>query len=96
MTEEPQDGDYLSAFITNFKREYGFALDETVIEIDNIQVRAIGIKKPIEEVAIESKDPPKPVQTSKCYFGIIEVKEEFFFFWSVCLPLIRMRMRRRF
>ena len=81
MTLKPDDGDYLRAFVTQYKSEYGFVVEVRVgasgvectqgrpIVVDDVRVRAVGQGSKISVNSIPpATSPAEPASHSLCYF----------------------------
>ncbi|EME29950.1 5-oxoprolinase (ATP-hydrolyzing) [Galdieria sulphuraria] len=71
MIREPEDGDYVKAFIHEYETEHGFRILARDICVDDVRVRAYGTTSSIEKHSLEeAKDhsPGQPFMVSSCYF----------------------------
>jgi 5-oxoprolinase (ATP-hydrolysing) len=69
MILEPADGDFVAAFKSTYRREFGFDLKQRDILVDDLRVRARGEASGLRKVPISAADAPaKPEDTKPCYF----------------------------
>jgi 5-oxoprolinase (ATP-hydrolysing) len=58
MTERPNDGNYMTSFEANYKREYGFILQDRKVQIDDLRVRATGKSTSVSAVTWRRRESP--------------------------------------
>lgn len=62
-------GDFLSAFVKRYQKEFGFILEGRNIIVDDVRVRGCGKSKTPEEVSIKiSQNPPVPTKIAQVFF----------------------------
>ncbi|GJQ08613.1 hypothetical protein GpartN1_g404.t1 [Galdieria partita] len=71
MIREPEDGDYVKAFIHEYETEHGFRIQARDIFVDDVRVRAYGTTSSIQRHSLEEakdRSPGQPFMVSSCYF----------------------------
>jgi len=71
MIREPQDGDYLSAFIREYESQHGFRIQSRDVFVDDVRVRGHGTTSRIQKHYLEEakdRSPGQPCMISSCYF----------------------------
>ncbi|KAL6044826.1 OPLA oxoprolinase [Balamuthia mandrillaris] len=68
--EAPYNGDYTIKFREEYRREYGFIIEDRGILVDNLRVRAIGKGKGIQRIPIAKATEvhPKPLKEVPVFF----------------------------
>ena len=70
MVEEPEDGDFPTAFARIYQREFGFDLTDRKILVDDVRVRSVGRGAAVSRFPIAQVDgPPCARETVDCYFA---------------------------
>jgi len=69
MIARPEDGDYARAFVSAYRREFGFVLENRPIVVDDIRVRAVGRTGQVRRFPIpRAEGVPEPLATRPVYF----------------------------
>ena len=69
MIREPGDQDFVKAFKTAHKREFGFNLENRDILVDDLRVMSIGKTSSLKKIPIENScRAPDPIDSVSCYF----------------------------
>ncbi|CAK9271919.1 unnamed protein product [Sphagnum jensenii] len=71
MIKDPDDGNYATAFVRQFRQEYGFELQRKAILISDVRVRGIGSTNILRPVVLNKAvgEPEAEKQRHKVYFG---------------------------
>ncbi|CAM6046469.1 unnamed protein product [Sphagnum compactum] len=71
MIKDPDDGNYATAFVRQFRQEYGFELQKKAILISDVRVRGIGSTNILRPVVLNKAvgEPEAEKRCHKVYFG---------------------------
>ncbi|CAK9874903.1 unnamed protein product [Sphagnum jensenii] len=71
MIKDPDDGNYATAFVRQFRQEYGFELQRKAILISDVRVRGIGSTNILRPVVLNKAvgEPEAEKRRHKVYFG---------------------------
>jgi 5-oxoprolinase (ATP-hydrolysing) len=71
MITDPDDGNYATAFVRQFRQEYGFELQKKAILISDVRVRGIGSTNILRPVVLNKAvgEPEAEKRCHKVYFG---------------------------
>jgi 5-oxoprolinase (ATP-hydrolysing) len=71
MIKDPDDGNYATAFVRQFRQEYGFELQKKAILISDVRVRGIGSTNILRPVVLNKAvgEPEAEKRSHKVYFG---------------------------
>lgn len=70
LEDVPNYGNFMSAFLKRYQKEFGFTLENRVVIVDDVRVRGCGKAEiPEEPDILDAKNvTPEPIKTSKVYF----------------------------
>eukprot|EP00192_Tetraselmis_astigmatica_P024420 CAMPEP_0117686190 /NCGR_PEP_ID=MMETSP0804-20121206/22277_1 /TAXON_ID=1074897 /ORGANISM="Tetraselmis astigmatica, Strain CCMP880" /LENGTH=687 /DNA_ID=CAMNT_0005497785 /DNA_START=422 /DNA_END=2482 /DNA_ORIENTATION=+ len=71
MIHTPEDGDFRAAFDAEYRREFGFVLEDRAVLADDVRVRAVGSSQMYTDMTGDTSDPgelPTPAMVVSAYF----------------------------